>query len=111
MNWKPITEAEIPEWMALANELLADRYFHPLCCPACAAELRIFLHRRGSGSRGGLWLWCTACGRHYHSSCLVPEWGHDVIGIPSDRLADPPDYLEANWHTISNVINSKGEPL
>jgi hypothetical protein len=101
MNWTLITEAELPDWMAAANQFLERTARPPHSCPACGAELRQFMHRSGNGARGGLWIWCAGCGRHYHSSCLVPEWWSDCRGIDSEQLTDPPEYLEANWERLA----------
>jgi hypothetical protein len=101
MNWTLISETELPDWMAAANQFLERTVGPSHSCPACGAELRRFLHRSGNKPRGGLWIWCADCGRHYHSSCIVPEWWPDFSCIDSELLTDPPEYLEANWHRLA----------
>ncbi len=102
MNWNLISENELPSWMAVANHLLESKVAASSCpCPTCGASLRFFFHRSDSGPRGGLWIWCADCGRHYHSSCLVPEWWNDIPNIDDEQLEDPPDYLQTNWGLIT----------
>jgi hypothetical protein len=106
MNWTTLSETELPEWMDLANTLLASDGPLVQSCPSCGSRLRDFMHRRPQSGRGGLWVWCSNCGRHYHASCIVPAWWVNVPEIGAEQLADPPEYLNSIWEHIAPTPDS-----
>lgn len=100
MKWKTIDGDEIDYWVDMASAFVSAPTARQIECPSCASVLSTFF-RRAAERRGGLWIWCSHCGRHYHSSCLVPDWWIDDFSVPDEKLTDPPDALEA-WFT-SNI--------
>jgi ribosomal protein L37AE/L43A len=102
MNWTALSEAELPAWMDIANAQLASSGPQTHVCPSCGSTLRCFMHRRADSQRGGLWMWCPECGRHYHATCIVPAWWTNKADVVPEQLADPPEYLNSHWQRIDS---------
>ncbi len=100
-DWYSIQDDEFSKWAELSAMLLSSSEFKKLICPSCDLEkIRFFFLRHRIGNRGGLWLWCTACKKYYHSSCIVPEWWNDVSEVPYEKIESDPTIPNNYWSEI-----------
>ncbi len=105
-DWYSIQDDEFSKWAELSTKIISSKKFK-LICPSCdLEEMRFFFLRHRTGNRGGFWLWCSACKRYYHSSCLVPDWWNDVPEAPYENIESDPTVPDKYWSEIikSNSI-------
>lgn len=102
-EWQSIPLEQESAWFAIIDQIFYGASVDLPACPNCSApHLRFFYLRTGGISEdgGGFWIWCHSCHRYEHLSCKVPDWWHNIPGIPTKALSAIPDWLDDNWINI-----------
>lgn len=105
IHWNDSTDADVLQPIVAQVLGQGDPIEVPLSCPGCGttASVHAYLHRHLARS-GGVWVWCSECGRFLHDRVQPPEWWQNLPDLHEDELSAVPerldqlaDAIDAHW--------------
>ena len=80
----------------------------PTKCPVCGQKgghICMQIHNEAS-RRGGLWIWCSACGSFSHCAVCVPEYWENCSVVEVEKLCAIPEYLDGIKDALDQHANA-----